>query len=64
MRPHRTGAEGIALQPGEADAEGHDARRDSGHRTNASVENVKTKLIDLQREKAKLQERYGDKHPR
>ena len=31
--------------------------------TNAAVANAKTKLIDLQREKAKLLERYAEKHP-
>jgi capsular exopolysaccharide synthesis family protein len=31
--------------------------------TNAAVANAKTKLIELQREKAKLLERYAEKHP-
>jgi capsular exopolysaccharide synthesis family protein len=30
---------------------------------NAAIQNLKSKLADLQREKAKLSEKYGDKHP-
>jgi uncharacterized protein involved in exopolysaccharide biosynthesis len=30
---------------------------------NSAIQNLKSKLADLQREKAKLSEKYGDKHP-
>jgi uncharacterized protein involved in exopolysaccharide biosynthesis len=61
--PHRARAEGIALQPGEVDLERHRPDAIPIIAQNPTVQDRKGKLAELQREKVKLLERYGERHP-